>query len=271
MCTLLWLVLDSSFEIIMDFILSNLGYLILTNSNLSCCSCSTVWGCICSASLNGSICHSLVICDLAAASALTCTLPWSGWSSHIHHTFCHREGNVSWSALFHSICNFLLTSDIPYYDNEGISYATFRHQGISCTLYTGLMPWLPYVTKYGWQSGQHHGPSHLSSAFLRKVIFNCQNYQTISLISHPSKVLLKVLLNRLQPQVEEILDEEQAGFRADRSTIEQIFNLQILSANFCNPNVTYTAFSLISRKHLIGANMMPHGQLLGNITLQTIW
>ena len=28
----------------------------------------------------------------------------------------------------------------------------------------------------------------------------CQNYRTISLISHPSKVMLKIILNRLQPQ-----------------------------------------------------------------------
>ena len=28
----------------------------------------------------------------------------------------------------------------------------------------------------------------------------CQNYRTINLISHPSKVLLKIILNRLQPQ-----------------------------------------------------------------------
>ena len=46
----------------------------------------------------------------------------------------------------------------------------------------------------------------------------CQNYRTISLISHPSKVMLKIILNRLQPQAEEIIAEEQAGFRAGRST-----------------------------------------------------
>ena len=36
----------------------------------------------------------------------------------------------------------------------------------------------------------------------------CQNYRIISLISHPSKVMLKILLNRLQPQAEEIIAEE---------------------------------------------------------------
>ena len=60
----------------------------------------------------------------------------------------------------------------------------------------------------------------------------CQNYRTISLISHPSKVMLKIILNRLQPQAEEIIAEEQAGFRAGRSTTEQIFNLRILCENY---------------------------------------
>ena len=50
----------------------------------------------------------------------------------------------------------------------------------------------------------------------------------ISLISHPSKVMLKIILNRLKPQAEKIIAEEQAGFRAGRSTTEQTFNLRIL-------------------------------------------
>ena len=60
----------------------------------------------------------------------------------------------------------------------------------------------------------------------------CQNYRTISLISHPSKVMLKVILNKLKPQAEKIIAEEQAGFRAGRSTTEQIFNLRILCEKY---------------------------------------
>ncbi|GFO33582.1 endonuclease-reverse transcriptase, partial [Plakobranchus ocellatus] len=56
----------------------------------------------------------------------------------------------------------------------------------------------------------------------------CQNYRTISLISHPSKVMLKVILNRLKPEAEKIIAEEQAGFRPGRSTVEQICNVRIL-------------------------------------------
>ena len=40
--------------------------------------------------------------------------------------------------------------------------------------------------------------------------------------------MLKIILSRLKPQAEKIIAEEQAGFRAGRSTTEQIFNLRIL-------------------------------------------
>ena len=59
----------------------------------------------------------------------------------------------------------------------------------------------------------------------------CQNYLMISLISHPSKVILKIILNRLKPRAK-IITEEQAGFRAGRSTTEQIFNLRILCEKY---------------------------------------
>ena len=55
----------------------------------------------------------------------------------------------------------------------------------------------------------------------------CQNYQTVSLISHPSKVMLKIILRRLKPQTETIA-EEQTGIRGGRSTTEHIFSLRIL-------------------------------------------
>ena len=60
----------------------------------------------------------------------------------------------------------------------------------------------------------------------------CQNYRTISLISHPSKVMLKIILNRLKPQAEKIIAEEQVSFKAGRSTTEQVFNLRILCETY---------------------------------------
>ena len=60
----------------------------------------------------------------------------------------------------------------------------------------------------------------------------CQNYRTISLIGHSSKVMLKVILNWFKPEAEEIIAEELARFRAGRSTNEQIANLRILYEKF---------------------------------------
>ena len=46
----------------------------------------------------------------------------------------------------------------------------------------------------------------------------CSNYCTISLISHASKVMLKILQARLQHNVNCELPDVQAGFRKDRGT-----------------------------------------------------
>ena len=60
----------------------------------------------------------------------------------------------------------------------------------------------------------------------------CQNCRTISLISHPGKVMLKIILNSLKPEAEKIIAEEEAGFRPGCSTREQIFNLRILCERY---------------------------------------
>ena len=57
----------------------------------------------------------------------------------------------------------------------------------------------------------------------------CANYRTISLISHASKVLLKVILARIQPKTELEVAEEQAGFRPQRGTHNHLCSLRILT------------------------------------------
>ena len=59
-----------------------------------------------------------------------------------------------------------------------------------------------------------------------------QNSRNISHISQPSKVMLKMIQNGLQPQAGKIIAEEQTSFRARKSTTEQIFNLQILCEKY---------------------------------------
>ena len=48
----------------------------------------------------------------------------------------------------------------------------------------------------------------------------CSNYRTIALISHASKVMLKILQARLQQCVNREFSDVQAGFRKGRRTIQ---------------------------------------------------
>ena len=70
---------------------------------------------------------------------------------------------------------------------------------------------------------------------LEKVCFNsnpkekqskeCSKYHTSALISHPSKVMLKILQARLQQYMNRELTDVQAGFRKGRGTRDQIANI----------------------------------------------
>ena len=53
----------------------------------------------------------------------------------------------------------------------------------------------------------------------------CSNYHIIALISHASKVMLKILQASLQQYVNGELSDVQAGFRKDRGTRDQIVNI----------------------------------------------
>ena len=53
----------------------------------------------------------------------------------------------------------------------------------------------------------------------------CSTYRTIALISHASKVMLKILQARLQQYVNHELPDAQAGLRKGRGTRDQIANI----------------------------------------------
>ena len=53
----------------------------------------------------------------------------------------------------------------------------------------------------------------------------CSKYHTIALISHASKVMLKILQARLQQYVDQELPDVQAGFRKGRGTRDQIADI----------------------------------------------
>ena len=54
----------------------------------------------------------------------------------------------------------------------------------------------------------------------------CSNYRTIALISHASKVMLKILQARLQQYMNQELPDVQVGFRKGRGTRDQIANIR---------------------------------------------
>ena len=81
-------------------------------------------------------------------------------------------------------------------------------------------------------------PAHLENSAvatgLEKVSFpilkkgnakECSNYRTVALISHASKVMLKILQARLQQYVNRELPDVQASFRKGRGTRGQIANI----------------------------------------------
>ena len=53
----------------------------------------------------------------------------------------------------------------------------------------------------------------------------CSNYRTIALISHASKVMLKILQARLQQYMNHEIPDVQAGFRKSRGTRDQIASI----------------------------------------------
>ena len=73
---------------------------------------------------------------------------------------------------------------------------------------------------------QHWKRSVLSPIPKKGNAKECSNYLIIALISHASKVMLKILQVRLQQYVNPELSDVQAGFRKGRGTRDQIANIR---------------------------------------------
>ena len=84
-----------------------------------------------------------------------------------------------------------------------------------------------YASKFGKLiSGHRTGKGQFSFQSQRKTMpKNTQIKHTIALISHASKVMLKILQARLQQYVNHEIPDVQAGFRKGRGTRDQIANI----------------------------------------------
>jgi hypothetical protein len=57
----------------------------------------------------------------------------------------------------------------------------------------------------------------------------CSDYRTISLIAHTAKIVEKILRRRIEKTIEDVLGEDQFGFRRGKGTRSAIGMLRIIS------------------------------------------
>ena len=82
-----------------------------------------------------------------------------------------------------------------------------------------------YASKFGKLSSGHRTAKGQFSFQSQKDNAKCSNYYTIALISHASKVILKILQARFQQYMNCEIPDVQAGFRKGRGTRDQIANI----------------------------------------------
>ena len=83
-----------------------------------------------------------------------------------------------------------------------------------------------YVSKFGkFNSGHRTGKGDFIPNPKKGNAKECSNYHITELISHASKVMLKIIQARLQQYVNRELTDVQAGFRKGTRTRDQIANI----------------------------------------------
>ena len=99
----------------------------------------------------------------------------------------------------------------------------------------------------------------------------CSNYRTIAVISHASKVMLKILQARLQQYVNHELPDVQAGFRKGRGIRDQIANICwiIEKARVFQKNIISALLTM--RKPLTVWITINCGKFFKRWEYQTIW
>ena len=99
----------------------------------------------------------------------------------------------------------------------------------------------------------------------------CSNYGTIVLISHASKVMLKILQVRLQQYVNRELSDVQAGFRKGRGTRDQIDNIRWIMEKAREFQKTSISALLTMPKPLTVCIMTKCGKFWKRWEYQTTW
>ena len=96
----------------------------------------------------------------------------------------------------------------------------------------GIKTWLYRIVQAAWAQNKipsEWGKALICPLFKKGERQNCKNYRGISLLCHVLKIYEKILERRLREIVEGKLKEEQYGFRPNRSTIDPISVLRMLT------------------------------------------
>ena len=115
-----------------------------------------------------------------------------------------------------------------------------------------------------WRIGEWSTPLTQSLIITISKKATCSSGRTISLISHSSKDMLRVILNSLKPQAEEIIAKEQTVLRAGRSTTGQNFNLRILCEKYLQHQQTLCHVFIDFKQPLTDYGMQPYGPPCGS-------
>ena len=86
----------------------------------------------------------------------------------------------------------------------------------------------------------------------------CSNYRTTALISHTTKVVVKILQARLQQYMNHKLLDVQAGFRKGRGTRDQIANIRwiIKKARELQKNISFCFIDYAEAFDCVGHNKL---------------
>ena len=95
---------------------------------------------------------------------------------------------------------------------------------------------------------------------------DCSNYCIIALISHASKVILKILQARLQQYVNCELPDVQTGFRKGRGTRDQIANIYWITekARKFQKNIYFCFIDYVKALDCVGHNKLKNSERDGN-------
>ena len=100
----------------------------------------------------------------------------------------------------------------------------------------------------------------------------CSNHCTIALISHASKVMLKILQARLQQYMNRELPDVQAGFRKGRGTRDQIANIRWImeKAREFQKNIYFCFIDYAKALHYVDHNKLENSERDGNTSLYQV-